>query len=122
MPNGTDSASHATPIPITSRGRMLLVFAVLAAAVVLLWLAPDARTMVVGGFTLAMYREMGIEECVAASPRDYVDIALRLGREPAYREELSRRIAQRSARLFDRPEAGRALGEAITRLWETARP
>lgn len=75
-----------------------------------------------GRFTLAMYREMGIEECVAASPRDYVDIALRLGREPAYREELSRRIAQRSARLFDRPEAGRALGEAITRLWETARP
>jgi predicted PurR-regulated permease PerM len=34
---------------------MLLVFAVLAAVVVLLWLAPDARTMVVGGFTLAMY-------------------------------------------------------------------
>ena len=55
MQDGADAASQPTPIPITSRGRMLLVVAVLAAAVVLLWLAPAARTMVVGGFTLAMY-------------------------------------------------------------------
>jgi predicted O-linked N-acetylglucosamine transferase (SPINDLY family) len=74
-----------------------------------------------GRFTLAMYRELEIEDCVAGSPQQYVDIALRLGREPAYREELSRRMAALSGRLFDRPEAGRALGEEITRLWEAAR-
>ena len=74
-----------------------------------------------GRFTQAMYRELEIEDCVAGSPQEYVDIALRIGRDPAYREELSGRIAARSGRLFDRPEAGRALGEAITRLWESAR-
>jgi hypothetical protein len=30
-------------------------------------------------------------------------------------------MAALSGRLFDRPEAGRALGEEITRLWEAAR-
>src|SRR5215203_1958209 len=44
-----------TPIAITARGRVALVLAVLAAAALLFWLAPTALTMVVGGFTLAMY-------------------------------------------------------------------
>jgi predicted PurR-regulated permease PerM len=55
MPTERDADFDPTPIRITTRGRMVLVFSVLAAAAVLLWLAPDARTMVVGGFTLAMY-------------------------------------------------------------------
>jgi predicted O-linked N-acetylglucosamine transferase (SPINDLY family) len=74
-----------------------------------------------GRFTLGMYEEMGLAECVARSPEEYVAIALRLAREPAYREEVSGRIAARCERLFDRPEAGRALGEALARLAESAR-
>jgi predicted O-linked N-acetylglucosamine transferase (SPINDLY family) len=66
-----------------------------------------------GRYTLGLYREMGLEGAIARSPEEYVDIALRLARDEAYREEIS----ARSARLFDRPDCGRALGAA---LWEIA--
>jgi predicted O-linked N-acetylglucosamine transferase (SPINDLY family) len=69
-----------------------------------------------GRFTLGLYDELDIQECVAASPEEYIAIALRLGHETEYRADLSARIAERCERLFDRPEAGRALAEALPRL------
>lgn len=74
-----------------------------------------------GRFTLGLYDEMGIADCVAGSPEEYVGIALRLGRDAEFRDDLSRRIAERSGRLFERTDAGAALGEALQRLAESRR-
>lgn len=70
-----------------------------------------------GRYTLGLYREMGIEGAIARSPGEYVDIALRLARDDALREQIS----GRSERLFDRPDCGRALGAALREIAEKSR-
>jgi predicted O-linked N-acetylglucosamine transferase (SPINDLY family) len=72
-----------------------------------------------GRFTLGLYREMGLDDCVARSPEEFVEIALRLGKNRDYRRSISEQIAARCERLFDRPDAGLALGEALLRIAET---
>jgi predicted O-linked N-acetylglucosamine transferase (SPINDLY family) len=74
-----------------------------------------------GRFTLGLYEEIELDDCVAHSPEEYVEIALKLGREPEYRRWISERISARCARLFDRPDAGLALGEELQRIAGTAR-
>ena len=70
-----------------------------------------------GRYTLGLYREMGIEGCIARSPEEYVDIALGLARDGDVRET----IRARADRLFDRPDCGRALGAALWEIAEKAR-
>jgi predicted O-linked N-acetylglucosamine transferase (SPINDLY family) len=72
-------------------------------------------------FTLGLYREMGLTDCIASSPDEFAAIALRLGRDADYRRGVGERIAQRCERLFERPDAGRALGEALAAIAEAAR-
>ena len=69
-----------------------------------------------GRFVMGQYREMQIDECIARSTQHYVEIALRLAREREFRDSVARRIAERSARLFDRPDAGLALGQELLRI------
>ena len=73
-----------------------------------------------GRFVMGQYREMQIEDCIARSPGHYVEIALRLARERDFRDSVARRIAERSATLFDRPDAGLALGRELQRIAATA--
>lgn len=54
-----------------------------------------------GRITAYLYAQMGVGEAVAASPRDYVRIALALGRDPERRGALSARIRETSHALFD---------------------
>jgi len=49
-----------------------------------------------------------------------VEIALRLARERDFREAVARRIAERSSSLFDRPDAGVALGRELQRIASTS--
>lgn len=74
-----------------------------------------------GRFTLGLYKEIGIDFCIARSAAEYVDIALKLGRDEEYRRWASEQISARSARLFDRPDAGLALGDELLRIVGTAR-
>jgi predicted O-linked N-acetylglucosamine transferase (SPINDLY family) len=67
-----------------------------------------------GRYTLACYREMHIDECVASSPADFARIAVSLGEERERREALSARIRERSHVLFERSDAARALADAIS--------
>jgi predicted O-linked N-acetylglucosamine transferase (SPINDLY family) len=53
-----------------------------------------------GRYTAAVCRLLGLEECVAASPADYVRIAVQLATEPDYRATVSRRIRERRETLF----------------------
>jgi predicted O-linked N-acetylglucosamine transferase (SPINDLY family) len=54
-----------------------------------------------GRLTYGMYRQMGISDLVAADATDYVRLAVRLGIEPDYREQLRRRITEASSVLFE---------------------
>ena len=74
-----------------------------------------------GRFTLGLYQEIGLDTCVARSADEYVEIALRLGRDAEHRRSVSEQISARCARLFDRPDAGLALGEELLRIAGTAR-
>ncbi len=57
----------------------------------------------------AWYRKMEIMDCVAKDAKDYVRIALELGRDAARRAEVARRIAKRADILFDDADAVRGL-------------
>jgi protein O-GlcNAc transferase len=74
-----------------------------------------------GRFTLGLYQEIGLDTCVARSADEYVEIALRLGRDAEHRRSVSEQISARCARLFDRPDAALALGEELLRIAGTAR-
>jgi predicted O-linked N-acetylglucosamine transferase (SPINDLY family) len=54
-----------------------------------------------GRYTYAAYREMGILDCVADSIESYVDIAIKLGTDFAYRTEIKNKILNASSYLFE---------------------
>lgn len=60
-----------------------------------------------GRHTQAMYRKMGILECIARDDQDYVDIAVRLGTDRAYAGEIRRRILACNGVLFENPRVVR---------------
>jgi len=39
-------------------------------------------------FTLALYRQLGVMDCVATTPEEYVSIAIRLDQDPPFRESV----------------------------------
>ena len=54
-----------------------------------------------GRHTQAMYRKMGLEACVAKDPADYVDIAVRLGKDADFNAWMRREILSRKDVLFE---------------------
>lgn len=54
-----------------------------------------------GRITAALYRQMGIEDAIAEDEESYVEIALRMANDVAWREDLKSRIAERSDVLFE---------------------
>ena len=54
-----------------------------------------------GRHTQAMYRHMGILECIARDAADYVAIATRIGMDRGYARSLRERILARKHRLFE---------------------
>jgi protein O-GlcNAc transferase len=56
-----------------------------------------------GRHTQAMYRKMGILDCIAKSPADYIDIAVRLGNDKCFADSIRRRILHRNNLLYEDP-------------------
>jgi protein O-GlcNAc transferase len=54
-----------------------------------------------GRHTRAMYLKMGITDCIAAGIDDYVDIAVRLGTDPAFRAQVHQAILRRNSALYE---------------------
>ena len=54
-----------------------------------------------GRVTAAMYKQMAIDECTARSVADYADKAVLMARSPDMHRNLSLKIAERNAELFD---------------------
>ena len=63
-----------------------------------------------GRHTQAMYRTMGISDCIAKDAHDYVGIATKLAAEPDFRRSVSSRIIERNVVLFE--------NDAVTREFE----
>ena len=48
-----------------------------------------------------MLKAMGLDELIARDKNDYVDIALRLGTDAAWRQEIQQRIEQNVDKVFE---------------------
>jgi predicted O-linked N-acetylglucosamine transferase (SPINDLY family) len=59
--------------------------------------------------TQALYRKMGVLDCVVDSPERYIDLAVRLGREREFRAAVRRKISDAAGVLFEDPEEVREL-------------
>ncbi len=66
-----------------------------------------------GRHSLAILKMMGIEEAIASSKEEYVQIAIRLGRDTEYRQYISQLIAQNKHKLYGDLEPIRALEEFL---------
>jgi len=54
-----------------------------------------------GRITLGIYRAMGVDECIAADKRDYVELALRVAGDAAFRAALRTKILAAGERFFN---------------------
>jgi predicted O-linked N-acetylglucosamine transferase (SPINDLY family) len=54
-----------------------------------------------GRHTRAMYLKMSVTDCIAASPEEYIDVAVRLGTNAALRRDLRERILSRNHVLYE---------------------
>lgn len=52
-------------------------------------------------YALGLYRQMGMSDLIAWSEADYIDLAVKLGRQPDFRREMSEEINRRSDVLFE---------------------
>lgn len=74
-----------------------------------------------GRGTLGCYKIMGVMDCVASDPKQYVVIALRLATDTDYRATVVKRIRAASGLLFENLEAVRELERVFGELTERAR-
>jgi protein O-GlcNAc transferase len=70
-------------------------------------------THLFGRFTLGLYQEMALQECVVDSIAAYTELAVRIATERDYRDQLGREIKRRSAVLFERRDAALAFADFI---------
>lgn len=60
-----------------------------------------------GRHTYGMYKSMGMDECIALTPEQYVSISLRLGTDKNFRDEVNAKILSRSTVLYENMEVVR---------------
>jgi len=68
-----------------------------------------------GRISYALYRVLGVMDVVAQTNQQYVDIALRLANDPAWRADVGQRIAAASDRLFNDRQALAELEDFLER-------
>ena len=66
-----------------------------------------------GRHTSAILRGMGVEDTIAATPDEYVALAVRLARDPAWRAAISAKIAANKTRIYRDRACIRALEEFL---------
>jgi protein O-GlcNAc transferase len=62
-----------------------------------------------GRITLALYKQMGVLDCVAADADDYIHKVVRLGTDPQYRAHIRSKLLAANAVAFENPAGVRAL-------------
>jgi protein O-GlcNAc transferase len=66
-----------------------------------------------GRITAGLYRKMQMTECVVDTTDEYIALAVRLAKDPAFRQAIRSRIAAQSGVLFDDPAEVRCLEDAL---------
>ena len=74
-----------------------------------------------GRVTYALYRLMGVMDCVATDTDDYVEIALRLAGDAAWRGAVEARIAAARDALYEQPEAAEVFTSFVVEAVERSR-
>ncbi len=64
----------------------------------------------------AIYRQIGVEELVVSSPREFIELAVRIATNPDYRRSLSKKLINHSESLFSNPIAIQDWNDAIGSL------
>jgi predicted O-linked N-acetylglucosamine transferase (SPINDLY family) len=75
-----------------------------------------------GRHTLSMYRAMEITDCIASSVAHYVELAVKLGTDPAFRRDVASRIEARSPILYEDERVARELEKAFVKAARASRP
>lgn len=65
--------------------------------------------------TYGCYRKMGMMDCVARDPADYVELAVRVGTDPTFRDALRARILEICGTLYADPAAAAELAGFLRR-------
>jgi predicted O-linked N-acetylglucosamine transferase (SPINDLY family) len=73
-----------------------------------------------GRVTHACYKKMGLHDCVASTPEEYVDIAVRLGTDRDYRKAVSAAILSRNHILYEDLAAVKELEQFFLRVLQQA--
>lgn len=66
--------------------------------------------------TYAAYREVGLDELIAESEEDYVEVALRLGTDRDWRARMRAAVKEKASPLYENMNAVRELNEFFARL------
>jgi predicted O-linked N-acetylglucosamine transferase (SPINDLY family) len=74
-----------------------------------------------GRVTAACYRKMGLDDCIAGSPREYVDLAVRLATDPECRKSFSTRIVAANHVLYEDRQSLHELEDFLQMAVERAR-
>jgi protein O-GlcNAc transferase len=69
-----------------------------------------------GRHSLAILKMMGIEETIASNKSEYVQIAIRLGKDAAYRQYISQQVAENKHKLYGDLKPIRALEDFLLQL------
>jgi protein O-GlcNAc transferase len=67
-----------------------------------------------GRVTYACYKQMGIMDCVASTPAEYVQLAVRLGTNSAYRAEIKAKLLNANSVLYENADVVRELEQFFT--------
>ena len=73
-----------------------------------------------GRYTAASYRQIGVQDCIAQSAKDYVELALRIAADREFREDLRSRILEKVDLLFEDERAVEELAEFFRRAVEAS--
>jgi predicted O-linked N-acetylglucosamine transferase (SPINDLY family) len=71
-----------------------------------------------GRITYAQYRMMGVEDCIVQYPGEYIQKALKLGKDPDYRNSVKQKILAANSVLFENGEAVKGLEEFFSEIAE----
>jgi predicted O-linked N-acetylglucosamine transferase (SPINDLY family) len=74
-----------------------------------------------GRITYGLYRAMDVPDCVARTPEEYVDIAVRLGTDAGHRRAVGAKIMAAHGRLYEDLEAVREVEQFLLAAVEQSR-
>ncbi|VTU13727.1 putative PEP-CTERM system TPR-repeat lipoprotein [Variovorax sp. SRS16] len=71
-----------------------------------------------GEWTSAIYEYIGVEGLTARSREEYVSIAVKIAKDPAWRQQLSSEIREKSLRFVESTDASAEFQDFLLRAWE----